>query len=228
VFLISSILLILASYILFFSKEINVRVELNLLDSFDFKNLRKNLVHIIQGSSYVVSGFVWPLLLFFLNIKILSIGAFYLFSNLAQALVCYLSGSLADKKEKHRFITGLGTTGQGLSFIFRAVTTYSYAMAIFQTMGGLFGGLLKVSLDSWFYKHSHEKIGSAIMSRELYMHLGRMMMILFLLSLLTVYDIIDALIIVMITGASLLFILNLFIGSKKHHNSSHKKIHGAC
>ena len=211
VFLISSILLVVAAYVLSFSKNIVTAVKVNLKDVLDFKGLRKNLIFVIQGTSYVATGFAWPLLLFFMSIKLISMGLLYLISGVVYSTVSYLGGKKTDTKGNSKKISQMGAIGQGFSLIFRSLSTTILGMTVFQTLGGFFGGLLHVSLDSCFYRHSHKNVGSAIMNRELYMYIGRIMMIIVFLAALSSFTVTESLIFVLMISGVFLFLLNLIV-----------------
>jgi len=209
-FLVSAILLILASYALFFSKNINITVRVRFKEIWDFSHMRKNIIFMIEGLHFFATGFIWPLFLFYMSVKIIAIGFLYFFSSIAYSIVSYIGGKVADKKGT-RYICRIGYTGHSLSLVFRALSTTIFSMSIFQIMGGIFGSLLQVSLQAGFYKHSHEHIGNAIMNRELWMYAGRISLILIFLTVLNFFPIIDALIFVLILSGAIVMSLNFII-----------------
>lgn len=213
VFLISTILLITAAYVLFFTNDVSVKLKLKAKDFWDFHHLRKNLIFIIQGASYVATGFIWPLLLFFMSVKLVSMGIIYFISNILYASVSYFGGKISDTKNSKK-ISRISSVGHGLSLIFRSLSNTVIMMTAFQAMGGFFGGLLHVSLDTGFFKHSRRKMGSAIMNRELYMHFGRMMAVLIFLAALPAFGLVEALVFVMIICGAMVFCLNILIEKK--------------
>jgi MFS transporter, DHA1 family, multidrug resistance protein len=210
VFLISTILLVIASYVLFFTKDSPVDIKLENKKVFDFGDIRKNLIFVIQGGTYAATGVMWPLLLFFLSINLISMGLLFLISSLVFSAVTYLGGKQSDSKGTRK-ITRIGAAGQGVSLIFRALSTSIVGLTIFQTMGGIFGGLLDISLDCGFYKHSHKDVGSAIMNREFYMYTGRIIITLIFLAALYSFPIIESLIFVIMVSGALLFFLNFIV-----------------
>lgn len=192
VFLLSAVLMIIASSVLFFSDNIKFRTNIKIEEVFDFGRMRKNIIFFVHGLAFLATGFLWPLFLFYSGIKLVSMGLLYLFSNVAHAGVSYYGGKLTDKIESKN-IAIAGAIGHGLSLIFRAISQNMYSLSVFQIMGGLFGGLLSIILDSRFFKNSHKDEANAIMNREMYMHFGRIFAVIVLIIFLNYYSIPQAL-----------------------------------
>jgi len=213
-FAISIILLILASFVLFLSRSINARVDIQTDKIFDFYKDNKNWIYFIQGVDFFVAGIIWPIYMFIMSINFLSIGFIYIFANAANAASCYVSGKIADKIGS-RTLGRVGVVGHAASLVLRAFSEKVLSMSIALTLGGLFTGVMQISLDSAFYKHSHKNIGSAMMNRELYMHLGRIFMVLFFLFCLLIWNVYISLVITMLFAAFIVFMLNFVIKRDK-------------
>ena len=210
-FIVSAVFLFIASFVLFFSGKISsIEVDLDMEKILDRKNMKKNIIFTIQGIGYASTGLVWPLLLFFLSVKLISMGVLYLFSNLAYATIGYFSGKRSDENGSQKLVK-IGAAGHGLSMILRAFATTIITLTTFQTMGGVFGGLLLVSLNAGFFRWSKEDVANRIMNRELYMHIGRFFSILILAILLLNFTIIQSLISVLVISGIITFFLSLFV-----------------
>jgi len=210
-FLVSVILLLIASFILFFSKNIkNIKIDLNIDKIIDKKNKNKNIIFVIQGLGHAATGFVWPLLLFYLSVKLISIGILYLFSNIAYAYIGYWSGKNTDKNGSYKIVK-IGAAGHGASMILRAFVSSFVSITAFQTMGGIFGGLLSISLDSGFFRWSTNDIANRIMNREVYLHIGRFSSIILLVPLIFWQGPIYALISILVFSGITTFLLSLFV-----------------
>jgi YQGE family putative transporter len=212
VFLMSIVLLLSASFSLTFSDDIKSEVKLSWKRIIDTKHFKKNSVFFLQGLGYCATSFVWPVLLFFASINLVMMGFFYLLSNLLNGIIVFIGGKDADINGTNRIIK-IGAAGHSLSIIMRALSETVLFMATFQSMGGFFGGLLHVAIDTGFYKNSHKNIGNAIMNRELYMHLGRITTILALLLALSVFPLKLALIAVLLLAGASTFLLLLIVGN---------------
>ena len=137
-------------------------------------------------------------------------GILYLFSNLAYASAGYFSGKRADKNGSQKLVK-VGAAGHGLSMILRAFATTIISLTTFQTMGGIFGGLLLVSLNAGFFRWSQEDMANRIMNREVYMHIGRFFSIATLTILLLNFTVIQSLISVLVISGVITFLLSLFV-----------------
>ncbi|MBU4217013.1 hypothetical protein L6270_04260 [Candidatus Parcubacteria bacterium] len=212
-FLVSALFVFAASMVLLTAENIVIDISLNFEKIFDFGKMRKNIIFIIQGMGHVATGFLWPILLFFLSVKLISIGFLYLVSNSAYALVSYLGGKRIDKNGSNG-VGKLGAVGHGVSLVFRAFSTTIFAITTFQTMGGVFGGLLHVALDGSFYKQAHDDMANNIMNREMYMHIGRILGVLIFISFLSIIALVQAAVVTLIITGVLTFVLVLIFEKK--------------
>lgn len=173
VFLLSAVLLVAASFSLLFSENIEVKTaRLNLKKILDLKHIRKNIIFFIQGVSFAATSFIWPILLFLSSIKLTAIGGLYLISSFIYSIVGFLAGKRSDKKSS-RNLVALSSIGHGISIIMRGLTTSLMSIVVWQSLGGLFGGVKEITLESKFYKYTRDDIINSIMNRELFMYLGR-------------------------------------------------------
>ena len=135
-FIVSAVFLFIASFVLFFSGKISsIEVNLDVGKIIDKKNMGKNIIFIILGIGNSSVGLIWPLLLFFLSVKLISMGIIYLFANLAYASAGYFGGKTSDKDGSQKIVR-IGAAGHGLSMILRAFSTTIISLTAFQTMGG--------------------------------------------------------------------------------------------
>jgi YQGE family putative transporter len=210
VFLFSTLLLVAASFSLFFSEDIKIKAEVTWKKVIDTKNFRKNTIFFLHGLGYCATSYVWPLLLFLSSINLIAMGFFYFLSNLVNAIIGYFGGKSADKNGTNKILK-IGATGHSFSMIFRALSSTALFMATFQSMGGFFGGLMHIAIDTSFYKNAHSDIGNAIMNREFYMHLGRVTAILIFLLALYIFPLKLALILTLMVAGVFTFLLLLIV-----------------
>ena len=214
VFIVSIILLILASSVLFLSRSIKARINIKTDKIFDFSRDNKNWIYFIEGLNFFTTGIIWPVYMFVMSINFLSIGFIYIFANAAHAISCYMSGKISDKIGT-RTLGRIGVIGHAISLALRAFSASVLSMSVILTLGGLSSAAMLVTLESAFYKHSHENIGSAIINRELHMYLGRIFMILLFLFCLLIYNIHISLVIILLFSAFATFMLNFIIKKDK-------------
>ena len=200
-FLISTLLLILASGALLFSKEIKIKTaHIKLKHIIDRKQMTKNITYMLQGAGFVSTSFVWPLLLFFNSIKLVSIGLLYLLSNLAHSIICYVAGKQSDKHGNRNLVRG-GALGHSITLIMRVFTTTLAGISFWQTLGGLFGAFHFVTLESGFYRASHHDRANRTINRELYLNIGRAIFIVCFIALVLILPEILSLKAAMIIGS---------------------------
>ncbi len=213
VFLFSTLLLIVASFSLFFTDDIKAEIKVSWRKTIDTNNFKKNTVFFLHGLGYCATSYIWPLLLFVSSISLIGMGFFYFISNIINATIGYFGGKSADKNGSEKILK-IGAIGHSFSIIFRALSSTAIFMATFQSMGGFFGGLMHIAIDASFYKNAHDDIGNAIMNREFYMHLGRIFTIMIFLMALVLFDFKIALIFTLIMAGLGTFLLLLIVNSK--------------
>lgn len=209
-FLVSAILMVIASGALLFSRDIKANINLSFKKSLNLHNPRTNIIFFIQGLGYAAVGFAWPILLFIFSVELISMGSLYLFSNIFFAAISYFGGKRTDH-DRSNIIGRIGAAGHGFSIIFRALSSTIVTMTAFQTMGGFFGGLLHISLDAAFFKSSQKDIANGIMCREIYMNLGRAFLIVILIILLIYFPAKTVFVSALIFSGILTFILSILI-----------------
>ncbi len=182
-FIVATILMILSSFALFFSKEINIKHnKVNMKNVLKGGGFKVNMMFFIEGVSIIATGFIWPLMLFLTGKELITLGILYLFSNLVYSYISYYSGNLIDKKGIKKILL-IGTIGHGFSVILRALSKTMLFITGFQSMGAFFGALWDISFTSNFYKNSHKHPVDSVLNREVYLHLGRISMFLLTISI---------------------------------------------
>lgn len=209
-FIISILFLVLASISLLFSKDVQTNIKIVKTKIFDFNYDSKNWIYFIEGFDYTATTFMWPVFMFVMSIKIISMGLIYFFSNMAFSILSFIGGKISDSYGVRK-MGRIGVIGRGISLIWRAFTKNVFGMTLALIVGGSFGSLMHIALDSGFYKHSRIDQGSAIMNRELYMHLGRMSLVFVFVFFMLFFDDRISLMLAMILAGFLNIILNFII-----------------
>jgi len=210
-FIVSGFFMLLASVSLMFSSDIKIkRHKINWKKVLDLKYKSKNKIFVIQGINDKACGFLWPVLLFLISIKILSMGFIYLLSNLIYSLTSYFSGKIMDKKGGYFFLR-LGSVGHGFSLLLRAVVSSIMTITTVQSIGGMFGGIMHIALDGNFYKNSHKLPIESIINRELYLHIGRVFLLIILYMLASIIPFVMAFIIMIIFAGISTFMMGFLV-----------------
>lgn len=215
-FLVSTVLMVLSCITLFFSDEVTIKHKaINYKRVWQGAGAIYNGMFFIEGFSIIATGFVWPIMLYFLGKQLITLGVLYLFSNITYALISYYSGKLVDKKGSSLLLK-IGTIGHALSVILRAFSKTIIFMTGFQSMGAFFGALWDISFTSNFYKKSHRHPVDSVLNREVYLHAGRVCMfsIVILIFLIT-NNILHTLFIALVISGLLTFSFSLVIRNQK-------------
>lgn len=209
-FLVAVILVMIGAIVLFFSEEMSTPCRLNRKKILNGISIKSNILFFIEGANTIGTGFLWPVLLYFLDVRLVMMGLFYLFSNTVFSVVSFMSGRFTDK-HGHKKIMAVGSIGHGFSLIFRALSKTFFLMTFMQSLGGLFGALLFVPFRSIFYKSSHEDSVNNVMNREFYMHLGRIFIFILVIIMIMFYSIITTLIFLLIVIGIMTFGFSILI-----------------
>lgn len=215
VFLASTLLLVFASGVLFFSKNIKVpKAKLNIKKIIDKKHWSKNSIYLMQGITFSATSFMWPMFMFLSAITLIGIGFVHLLSAVAHSIFCYEAGRQMDK-HGNRSVSQVGAIGHGISIIGRSLITGIVGASIWQTLGGIFAGLYFVPLEAAFYKHSHHDIINKMLNRELYLNIGRISLFVFFFLLLPFFSLITTLMVTLIVAGISTILLSLIIKQDK-------------
>lgn len=204
-FMVSGLLIIIGTTALFRTKEIAIgKSRLDVVKIINKKCMKRNTIFITQGISTASTSFLWPIALYLLSISIMSIGGLYLVANAVHCIFIYLSGKRIDLG-KGKALGRIGAIGQGLSIILRSISETITSLTAFTSMGGAFGGILNLTLDSNFFRKSHDNAVNAVMNREFYMHIGRITLVLLVLLLSLFVDIKSTIIISLFLSGVVVF-----------------------
>ncbi len=215
VFLISTLLLIFASGVLFFSTNIKIpRAKLKFKKIIDKKHWSKNSIYLMQGITFSATSFMWPMFMFLSAITLIGIGFVHLLAAAAHSIFCYEGGRQMDK-HGNRSVSRVGAVGHGISMIGRSLITTVVGASIWQTLGGIFAGLYFVPLEAAFYKHSHHDKINKVLNREFYLHIGRILLFVFFFSLLPFFGPLTTLMITLIASGISTMLLSLIIKQDK-------------
>ncbi|MBN1175484.1 MFS transporter [Candidatus Woesearchaeota archaeon] len=193
-FLVAASLFIVAIVPLFFSPDTTITEKVNVGNIIRGSSKDMNFVFFFEGTSFIGTAFLWPVLLFLFQIAVSTMGALYFVSKIFYALLSYISGKKADVGHTEKLVA-TGSTALGFSMILRSFSKIFAIIlsaspltfiAFFQSIGGISGPLFNIPIQSKFYKMTKDYNPlDVIVSRELYMTFGRLLMLGILLFLLT-------------------------------------------
>ncbi|MCK5416252.1 MFS transporter [Candidatus Parcubacteria bacterium] len=210
-FLVAIFIMVLAGIVMFFTDEIVVdNNKMDLKKIWKGSDARLNAMYFIEGVNVIATGFMWPLILFMMKFQLMFMGLLYLVSNTIFAIISVYGGKFTDIAGPKKMVA-IGSIGHGFSLIFRAYAKTVWFITGFQSMGGFFGALWTVSFKSNFYKKSHDDPVNSIMNMEVYQHLGRIFVFVFIFFLSGTYSIMDSFLIVLVFSGVLTFGFSVLI-----------------
>ncbi|MEA3450259.1 MAG: MFS transporter [Patescibacteria group bacterium] len=181
VFMISALLLIMASMALFFSKDIKIKNRtIRFRKIIDAKRPVKNWIYVLQGIKLVIFAVSWPLIMYYLDISLVGIGSVYLLSNVVHSIFCYEAGHWSDRRGS-RAIIQIGLFGHNISLVARGLISTIAGAGVWTTVGGVFGALNAIPLEADFYYYARKirDYANANVNREFYVIVGQVFTVLF-------------------------------------------------
>ena len=177
-FIITSIILFLATIPLFMSKEIKVDLEYKTKNIFKFEKRSRNIFFFAEGARQESALVFWPIFLFFISIQISSLGLLYSMTNLLLAIFSIFVGRISDVFNKS-LLMRVGSIVHALSLVARTFVRSLFMIFSIQSIGAISFPFLAIPYTSIMYNHAR-KVGIAlfIINREMFFHLGRIFAIL--------------------------------------------------
>ena len=180
VFIIASIMLFLAAFVLFFSKENKVKYNFSIRSLIDKKHWENSLFFVSRGSRVMAAGVIWPLFIFFILNDYFSLGIVESLAAGITAFLILITGRYSDKVSK-RGIIGVIAGFEGLSWFLRAAIstiTQVYGITIF---GAITYGIFEAPVGAMEYDKAKNNIVGYFVGREIYICLGRILVLLIVL-----------------------------------------------
>ena len=180
VFVLVSLVLLLSALFLFLSKENYINYHFTFRSLFDRNHWQYPLVFMARGMRTMANGVIWPLFIFVILNDYLSLGFVgFLLSGLSAVLV-FIMGKFSDHTSKRKII--LWTTGfESVSWFLRAfVSTVGQVMGI-TVFGGITYGAMESPLGALEYDSANGTIAPYFVGREMYICLGRILLLTFIL-----------------------------------------------
>ncbi len=180
VFIIVSIFLILSGLILFLSKDNNVKYHFSVKSIVNKDHWKNSLFFVSYGSEVICHGVVWPLFIFMILKNYLSLGLIGSLLAGITALLVWSVGKYSDRTDKRKIIKWV-TSFESLSWFLRALvltTAHVFSVTIF---GAITRGIKTSPLGALEYDKAQKDIVGYFVSREIFICLGRILMVSFVL-----------------------------------------------
>ncbi len=207
-FMTTTILLLIGIIPLFMSKEIHepIKTESLRVIMMSKKEIKKNIPYLGEGFRNSAAGIIWPVMLYIIAINIKQIGILYTFTNLIVALITiYVGyGNVNGKKALKA-----GTTIHSITLIIRGFLSTLTTIATTQGIGAISFAMLRNPYLAYHYnKSKKEGVVQRIYSREIFLHLGKAINLIILITLLSFFNETTSMVVTLITGGIMTPLMN--------------------
>ncbi len=181
VFLLTSILLFSAALFLFLSKEERVPYRFSFKSLFKVDHWKNSLFFISRGVRVIAAGVIWPLLIFFILNDYLTLGIVGSVLAGVSAVLIWIMGKYSDHIGKRKIIKWV-IGFESISWFIRAFVTTTAHIFGATIFGAVTYGVVESPLGALEYdKASEGDISSYFISREVFICLGRILVLVFVL-----------------------------------------------
>ena len=180
VFLIASLFLFLSAFFLFLSEDKHLKYHFSFKSILNKKHWKHSVFFISRGSWNIANGVIWPLFVFFILEDYFSLGLIGSVLAGVSAILLLLVGKMSDKVGKRK-IAHYSAWFESLSWFIR-----SFASTFGQIFGatvfaGITYGVMESPLGAMEYDKAKGDITSYFVSREIFICLGRMLLLTFVI-----------------------------------------------
>jgi len=176
VFLLTSLLLITATFILFISGENHVRYRFSVRSVINKHNWKDSIFFVSRGTEVIAKGVIWPLFIFLTLKSYISLGLVGSLLSVISAFLLLSVGKFSDHRDKRKIIK-LVSGFETISWLLRAMAFsvgYIYGATVF---GGITDGVRESPLGALEYDKAKGDIVGYFVSREVFICLGRILLL---------------------------------------------------
>ncbi len=174
------VFLCLSAGILFLSEERHVAYHFSLRGVVDRKHWGNSLYFVSKGTRIMAEGVIWPMAIFVILGGYVRLGIMGTVLSLVSAILVWVVGKYSDSFGK-RGIIWLITGFESLAWFFRSIVG-SVAMVFGVTIfAGVADGIREAPLGALECDKARGELASYYVVREIYISLGRMLILLFVL-----------------------------------------------
>ncbi|HLC51680.1 MAG TPA: MFS transporter [Candidatus Nanoarchaeia archaeon] len=176
VFLLTSLLLITATFILFISGENHVRYRFSVRSVINKHNWKDSIFFVSRGTEVIAKGVIWPLFIFLTLKSYISLGLVGSLLSVISAFLLLSVGKFSDHRDKRKIVK-LVSGFETISWLLRAMAFsvgYIYGATVF---GGITDGVRESPLGALEYDKAKGDIVGYFVSREVFICLGRILLL---------------------------------------------------
>jgi len=180
VFILVSLLMFLSTYFLFLSKEKHVPFHFSVRGLVDKKHLENSLFFVARGVRVAAGGIIWPLFIFVILGSYISLGIVGSVLSGVSAVLIWFMGKYSDRIDKRKIIYWF-TFPESLSWFLRSAVTTKVQVFAVTIFGALTYGAEEAPLGALEYDKAKENIAEYFVSREIFICLGRILLLMVVL-----------------------------------------------
>ena len=176
VFLLASIVLTLAGFSLFLSHENHTKYEFSFRSLVDKDHWKYSLFFVSRGSAVIAAGVIWPLFIFFILDSYFSLGIVGSLLSAITFILLWVVGKYSDHADKRKIIR-YSTIFDSIIWVLRGlVLTVSHVYAV-TIAAAITNGIREAPLSALEYDNAHGNTAAYFVNREIYICLGRILML---------------------------------------------------
>jgi len=176
-FSIVSIILVLSTVPLFFSKEFHEKSSFSLKYIFKKEHFKDAAAYTARGAELIAASVVWPIFIFSILKGYFSLGLVVTITGLFTSLLSVYIGKLSDKIGKRKFIR-LGTLLDSSTWLIRGFSATVFQVYLINIATGL-TSIFFLPFDALTYsKANRGKRVEYLVFREIFLGLGRVVILL--------------------------------------------------
>jgi|SRR3989344_5291790 len=180
VFALAAVILLASAVVLFFSKDNHVTYRFTARALAERKQWKNSLFFVSRGASVIAESVIWPLFIFVILESYVSLGLVGFLVSGITALLVFLVGKYSDHASKRKIVR-LITLPESAAWIVRAaVTTTSHVFGA-TIFAALTTGIREAPMAALEYDKAKENPASYFVTREIFINLGRILMLSFVL-----------------------------------------------
>src|SRR3989344_7616815 len=180
VFIIAGFFLLLSAVVLLQSDEEHVRYHFSVRSVLNKEHWRNSLFFVSQGCRVIADGVIWPLFVFVVLDNYFSLGVVGSLLAGISAVLIWLVGKYSDHYEKRKIILFV-TPLESVSWWARALATSVGGIFGATIFGALTHGIREAPLGAMEYDKAKGDITAYFVSREIFICLGRILLLMVVL-----------------------------------------------
>ena len=185
-FIIATLFLIFGEGILFLSKEKHISYHFSVRRLFDRKHWGDSIYFVSKGTRVMAEGVIWPLMVFMILGSYVSLGLMGTVFSLVSAVLVWIVGKYSDQGDK-RIIVWWSTGFESLTWFLRALVSSVNGVFGISIFAGITEGVKNAPIGALECDKAHGEIAHYYVVREIYICLGRMLLLLIVLMVNNLY-----------------------------------------